>query len=51
MYDPPEHLKERFDYLVRKIKFALDNDHKEMYNGYSVLLREEFKNYTIKCPK
>ena len=51
MYDPPEHLKERFDYLVRKIKFALDNGWIEMYNGYSILLREEFKEYTMKVKK
>jgi hypothetical protein len=33
---------ERFDYILRKMEYALLEDHDELYAGYSVVLKKEF---------
>jgi hypothetical protein len=33
---------ERFDYILRKMEYALLEDHDELYSGYSVVLKKEF---------
>jgi hypothetical protein len=48
IYNPPEELKERFDYLVSKIEYAKENNWLEMYCGYTVMLKSEFEKYKVK---
>lgn len=47
-YEIPEDEYERFSYLKRKISFAQENNWVEMFRGYTVVLKAEFKKYKVK---
>ena len=44
-YNIPIELLDRFNYLVKKIEYARENDFIELYRGYSKVLEKEFEKY------
>lgn len=45
VYEVPFGLMERFEHLTNKLNYAKQEDHLELYRGYSIIFNNEFSRY------
>lgn len=44
-FDPnqiPKYRKDRFEYILSRLRYSFANQHNELYNGYLVVMKKEF---------
>lgn len=48
-FDPnqmPKHRKDRFEYILSRLRYAFANQHNELYNGYLVVMKKNLESFT-----